>query len=46
MYRLLHDNVNLQWKNEVETLLQQIKNSKTKDDTLRLPNTRISFFLP
>ena len=42
---LLHDNNKFHWNDGLETLFQQIESSLTKDVTLTLPNTNLSFFI-
>ena len=44
LYELLHDNIELYWNNELETLFQQIETSITKDVTPTLPITNYLFF--
>ena len=44
LYDLLHDNIKFKWKEELKTLVQQIKSSITDDVTLSLPSTNHPFF--
>ena len=41
----LHDNVNFDWKNDLETLRQQVKISIARDVTLALSNTNHPFLI-
>ena len=45
LYTLLHDDVKFHWTPELEKILQDVKNSKTADTELTIPNTKHPFFI-
>ena len=45
LYTLLHDDVKFQWTPELETIFQEVKNSKTADTESNIPNTKHPFFI-
>ena len=44
-YNLLHDDVKFQWTPELEQIFQDVKNKKTAETELTIPNTKHPFFI-
>ena len=45
LYTLLHDDVKFQWTPELEKIFQDVKNKKTAETELTIPNTKHPFFI-
>ena len=45
LYTLLHDDIKFQWTPELETIIQNVKNTMTADTELTIPHTKHTFFI-
>ena len=45
LYTLLHDDVTFQWTPELEKIFQDVKNARTAETELTIPNTKHPFFI-
>ena len=45
LYALLHDDIKFQWTPELEKIFQDVKNAKTADTEVTIPNTKHPFFI-
>ena len=45
LYTFLHDDIKFQWTPELEKKFQDVKNARTADTELTIPNTKHPFFI-